>query len=251
MTRFGLSPSAEAWIRYRDGGLEECTLLALCHPFGFVLCAYAQVIRVLGHNKIHRLAVVDTDDGNRVIGIITQSAVVRFLAERRDLFGQLAEIKMRRFVLAGTAKPLITVANTSNVRDALRVLLAHRISGAPVIDSDGNIVANLSVTDVRCLAKAKDDVFERALSQNVLDFLREMRSGTRSLFPLVLHPDDSFATAVQLLAAASVHRVYIVEGRKPVGVVALADVLRVIAPEPHVPAADAGSAAGAPAEEAK
>ncbi len=66
----------------------------------------------------------------------------------------------------------------------------------------------------------------------VLEFLREMRAGSRSMSPLVLHPEDSFATAVELLAAAAVHRVYVVDGRKPVGVVALADVLRVIAP-PH------------------
>ena len=37
----------------------------------------SQVVRVLGNCKVHRLAVVDVDEGNRIIGVITQSAVSR------------------------------------------------------------------------------------------------------------------------------------------------------------------------------
>jgi CBS domain-containing protein len=68
--------------------------------------------------------------------------------------------------------------------------------------------------------------------------------------PLVLHPEDSFATAVELLSAAGVHRLYVVDGRKPVGVVALADVLRVIAAGFHRDdkATLSAAAAGEPSE---
>ncbi len=235
------------------------------------------MIRALSSHKLHRIAVVDVEDGNRVcervcvcvcvvcvgmdfvdhvcvcvvcvcvcvcvqvLGIVTQSAVVRFLLEHRDLFGPLAALPMSHFVRAD--KPIVCIVRTLTVREAMRVLLGSRITGAPIVDADGVIIANISTSDIRCLAKLKDDRFDHALALPVLDFLREMRSATRSMSPLVLHSEDSLSAAVELLTTAAVHRVYIVDsGRRPVGVVALADVLAVVAPpHTHAPPSDAAS----------
>ena len=166
-----------------------------------------------------------------MIGIITQSALVRFLGERRDLFGPLGEVKVRRFIKPGS--PVVTLERTATLRTALRTLLAAKISAAPIVDADGNILANFSFANIRVLGKMGDDVLDRAMDSNVHDFLKEMHPGSRALRPLVLHPEDSFGTAVELLSVSGVHRVYIVEGRRPVGVVSLSDVLSLAAPPVH------------------
>ena len=87
------------------------------------------------------------------------------------------------------------------------------------------------MSDIRRVGRCKTDAEAAALlSMNVLEFLRSTDAGgcVRSLTPLVLHPDDTFGTAIELMAASRAHRVYVVHGRKPAGVLSATTVLAML-----------------------
>lgn len=193
-----------------------------------------QVIRVLGNCKVHRLAVVDVEEANHIVGIITQSAVVKFIAENRALLGSLAALPMSTFVRP--THPVIKLPMTATVSEALKLLLACKITGVPVIDSSDRIIANVSVSDVRSLAKVGVSDIDRVLSIPIIEFLAEAKSkavgttaSSSSLAPVVLHANDSFGAAIDLLAATGLHRVYVVdEAGCAIGVFTLTDAIKTL-----------------------
>ena len=127
---------------------------------------------------------------------------------------------------------------TATAGEAFHVLASHGISGAPVVDAAGVVVANVSVSDMRRLAHTTNHAdTDAALAKPVLEFLRGGPAGAgraadpvvTSTEPVVVHAGDSVGMVVQLLAESRLHHVYVVDGaRRPVGVLALADVLRAL-----------------------
>jgi CBS domain-containing protein len=103
-------------------------------------------------------------------------------------------------------------------------------TGLPIVDAEGAIVANFSVSDVRHLASVTNKAdTEAALARPVLDFLRAHRGDAPLAPPVTVQVTDTVLVAIQLLAESHLHRVYIVdEDRKPVGVLSLTDVLRAL-----------------------
>lgn len=97
--------------------------------------------------KIHRLPVVDAD-GN-LVGIVTRSDIEGAVSVSQPA-GSWSEA---RFALAGTtvneimtSNP-ITVTPANSMREATGLLLAHHLSGLPVVEG-GKLVGIISETDV-------------------------------------------------------------------------------------------------------
>jgi CBS domain-containing protein len=62
-----------------------------------------QVLRVFARQRVHRLAVVDVSEGRRrLVGVITQSAVLRFVRKHMEMLAPVSDVSMSQF-LAGTA----------------------------------------------------------------------------------------------------------------------------------------------------
>lgn len=200
-----------------------------------------KVLRAFVSESAHRLAVVNVEDGRRVVGVITQSSIVRYLAKHMELLEPVsADVAARFFSMTSSSSSssasVVTIPLAATARDALQTLVSHKVSGAPVVDSDGVIVANFSVSDVRLLAAVSNQVdADAALALPVLNFLRErapkdMHSiAPSSLSPVVVQESDSVAMAIQLLAESRLHHIYIVDAsRRPVGVLSLTDVIRAL-----------------------
>ena len=127
-----------------------------------VIC---QVLRSLSSHHAHRLAVVALSGGaKRLVGVITQTSIVRFVAKHMDMLAPVADLTMTSFVRrpssSGAAKEasssagdsVLTVPVTATAREALRTIVEARVSGVPVVDTAERIVANFSASDVRLLA---------------------------------------------------------------------------------------------------
>jgi CBS domain-containing protein len=112
---------------------------------------------------------------------------------------------MRRFV-DEVHHPVQAITAAATVRDCLTMLISRHFTGLPVTNGEGgDIVANVSLSDVRRLGSAHTATeFEALLDTNVLDYLRRKSadSAAPSLSPLVLHKDDSLGTAIELLASS-------------------------------------------------
>ena len=213
-----------------------------------------QVLRVFATQGVHRLAVVNVSSAKRVVGIITQSAVVRYLFKHMDILAPVSDVGMSQFLIRpatatatdGAATTtvdtahshIVLVPSTATAREVLQTVVEHKIWGVPIVDSDGAIVATFSVSDVRSLGSARSQADSDALlGLNVLEFLSNRRAAAAStaggsassLSPVTVQESDSVSMAVQLLAQSRLHQIYIVNAaRQPIGVLALTDVIRAL-----------------------
>ena len=134
------------------------------------------------------------------------------------------------------------------------------ISGAPVVDSvSGHMVANLSVSDLRCLrtpddfdllgleairfaharweseAKLESESLAQASAQPPTPGTEPPAQPERSKRPAVVTVpmDASLLHVMECLVRFRVHRVYAEHEARPVSVVTITDVLRLFAVDPN------------------
>jgi CBS domain-containing protein len=118
------------------------------NPFYSVMAqsSLQAVIEIFSSNLgIHRINVMNSD--GRVQGLLSKTDVVRFLLSKIDVFGEDANKTIEK---AGLGKgPLVSVAATSTVLEALGRMSEYSISSIPVIDQAGGLMGNISMADVR------------------------------------------------------------------------------------------------------
>jgi CBS domain-containing protein len=113
--------------------------------------------------------------------------------------------------------PILTSVDAS-VEDAQELLRAHRITGLPVIDHNGNLVGVLSQSDL---------VWGPGL--HVATLLRRKPSGLRvgelmTSPPVTVTMDTSVVEAARVMLENRVHRVVAVDAQgRPVGVLSATD----------------------------
>lgn len=148
-------------------------------------------------------------------------------------------------------KDVISVKMSGKVKDAWLILMEADISGAPVVDDKGLLVAIVSVTDIY---RAILERYQKARS------LRELTAGTTdpqsaekeevrelslsiravaesplvSIIPkdqklLTLSPEDSLERAIKLMAEHNVNRLPVAKDGRVVGIITRQDVICVIA----------------------
>jgi len=104
-------------------------------------------MKLLKENGIRMLPVIEK---GKLIGIVTDRDLKRASAsdatslEIHELFYLLTRIKVKNLM----TKEVITVAPDFTVEETAQVLQKNRISGAPVVDADGQIVGTITKTDL-------------------------------------------------------------------------------------------------------
>lgn len=101
----------------------------------------------------------DVSPPARLVNVFSQSDAVAFIMRQsthgppatRDALGAILDLPLSSLGLGGWAAPLIAVPAETPLLAALRTLCARGVSGAAVVDGEGRLLANLSVSDVRKL----------------------------------------------------------------------------------------------------
>jgi CBS-domain-containing membrane protein len=128
-----------------------------------------------------------------------------------------------------------------DVRECEKILLDRGISGAPVVDSEGNLRGVLSKTDlISHHYTAGEEESGKPGPYRVSDlhgaFVFEMATPlARDIMtpvPCVASEWTTINELAALMARREVHRVVICRSRKVVGIVSSMDILRAIAKEP-------------------
>jgi CBS domain-containing protein len=119
------------------------------NPF-FCLDAQRELPELLNIFKsgIHRVAVTDGDS----LRVATQSNVVHFLARNISHYGLISQTSIRDLNL-GEKSRLITVTSDSRAIHAFHQMYSHRVSAVAIVDKQGVLLANLSISDLKVGSK--------------------------------------------------------------------------------------------------
>lgn len=115
--------------------------------------------------KEHDIRMLPVMRKNKLVGIVTDRDLKRASAsdattlEMHELFYLLSQIKVKEIM---TKNP-ITVPYNFTVEEVAEVLWKNKISGAPVVDEEGNIVGTITQTDIFRLLIALTGVGKRGI----------------------------------------------------------------------------------------
>lgn len=204
-----------------------------------------KVLQSMVHLKLHRIGVVEAAGSSELVGIISQGALLRWLAPHIAKLPTAHQPVVEVFA-SDEAEPVLALPVTATAREALDALVATGFSGAPITDDADTVVADIAVADIRALARAAHHdraAAETLLDKPLLEFLREMRhktaelekssapgappSAAASTSALVVNGKDTVMTAVECMQAARAHRCFLIDDKRTlVGLLTTSDLLQ-------------------------
>lgn len=116
-------------------------------------------------------------------------------------------------------KHLVTLTKETNIFDAIKKLLAHRITSAPVLDQHGHLVGMFSENDV--MRVVAENVYDQGMGGKVGEFMTK---------DVIRIESDAFIVDVAEKFQQSKDRSFpVFEDTDLVGIVSRTDVLRALA----------------------
>lgn len=173
-------------------------------------------------NERRFLPIVAPEDCG-VLAVATHVDVLEYFVatfrEERRLFDQTVQE-----LGIGTFDSVVSVTGNTPLKDVLEILSTNDFSSLPVLDTEGHVDALYSRADITFLATATDaDSVVVNLSSSISDILQQRRSEEP------LHTCSQHATlqsVFELFADIKFRRLVCVdEERRPVGVIAVRDLL--------------------------
>lgn len=142
-------------------------------------------------------------------------------------------------VAALMSKNTISVLPTTTIADVARIMLANRVTGLPVLDTEGRLVGVVSEGDLLRRAElgteGKHPGWLKALlmpasaaSDYVTTHSRHV-SGVMTRDPVFVTPETELAEAVQLMLRKHIKRLPVLENGVLAGVISRTDLLRLLA----------------------
>lgn len=176
------------------------------------------LIKALAHKKHHRIIV--SKDG-APYHLLSQMDVVRYVDKHPNL---IPEVTRHSQVKDFMTKPALTVSVDDKVSDAIKKIVGDSFTGAAVVDGDGRVQANFSVSDLRGIATSRHYI-GTLMDYSVENFLKETKRFAK--LPVELSETNNLPLAMHELSRHHIHRVHIVDTEeRPVGVVTASDIIR-------------------------
>jgi CBS domain-containing protein len=117
-----------------------------------------------------------------------------------------------------------TIAPDAVVNEAATTLADAHVSGLPVVDRRGHLIGVISTTDILASEEeTKDQASRVALFEETP--VRDLMTPR----PVTIAPDASVKEAAQALLYADVHRLFVVDEDRLVGVISTTDIVRAVA----------------------
>jgi len=206
---------------------ESCDLVNFSRKNEFVPIAdhtpMLEVIAQLCLRGLYRMPVIKNDKPEEVVAMISQMGVLQFLLKKKDELGRHVRKSVADLRVGGIGKtaPLVSAKPTTTLLVVYQLLYQNSIHGCAIVDDDGLLIGNISVTDLQY--NINDNLGYLALP--VSDFLKEMPRKK----PVTCHKEDSLIDIVKKMAEDEVHRVYVTDDKGvAISVITATDVLESI-----------------------
>ncbi|KAI9248573.1 hypothetical protein BDA99DRAFT_446229 [Phascolomyces articulosus] len=180
----------------------------------------------------HRVCVLDPNGG--IQGILSQSTVVEYLYNNRKQFPSIEKLygqTLRQLGLGETE--VISAGSDARVLDALSLMSKNGVSSVAVVGSNGVALGNISMTDIKHVMK---DFKHNLLWTTCFQFVSMVRTeqgiedGQDRLPVFDVRLDTRLGFTIAKLLATRSHRVWVTDDMgRPIGVVSLTDVSRILA----------------------
>jgi len=122
--------------------------------------------------------------------------------------------------------PVRSVRGRTSLREVSQLLTTHGLSALPVVDGDQRIIGVISLTDLIRLGSIRPgDV----AGQSVLEIPEDPVALAMTPDPLTVPPTLTVPRAARLLLRRRIHRVFVTKDERLLGVLAMRDLLRVVA----------------------
>eukprot|EP01089_Gocevia_fonbrunei_P016838 TRINITY_DN531_c0_g1_i1.p1 TRINITY_DN531_c0_g1~~TRINITY_DN531_c0_g1_i1.p1 ORF type:complete len:293 (-),score=48.80 TRINITY_DN531_c0_g1_i1:78-956(-) len=174
-----------------------------------------KAIKLLSATKLRRFAIMNSK--KQVLTMLSQSTVVKFIYNNIDKFSACVERPLSDFF---GKEPVITIAESKTALDALEMISLNKVSGIAIVNAQGEMTGNISVTDLKFAANKSDK-----LLLPLVEFWHESPSHLGTIIDVSL--TDTIKDALAKLVQTKVHRLYVLDGKKPVNVISLSDFLDV------------------------
>jgi len=185
-----------------------------------------EIIQVMVTCGVQRVPVINAQ--NHLENFVTQSAFVEFFAKNLDAFGPSADCTLTE--LGFKPKTVHSVKENATAIDAFKIMSSQRVTGVPIVDSEGEIITNVSSKELKHILT--DPNFFDKLQLPAERFVSDLKSKTflhksETMYPKICcHFSDKFSAVLHKLAATKIHRIYIVdEQQHPVGVLSIEDIV--------------------------
>ena len=119
-----------------------------------------------------------------------------------------------------------TISSEASVAEVVTSLADGHISGLPVVDKGGRIIGVVSATDV-LTAEAEAESATEAVGRDLM-----LDTSVRDIMtprPFTVTPDEDVREAARQMLYAEVHRLFVAEGDRLVGVISSTDIVRAVA----------------------
>jgi len=178
-----------------------------------------------GH--LHRALLVD-DSGQKAPLVFTQTDILQYFYDHKEECRGDLNAKVDSVVECDVGK-LVVLRDSASAIEGLELMKKKKVLALPVVNSVGDIVANLSSSDLRGITS---DLVDK-LKLPVLEYLDLMKSKTAIVpnpgcEPIVVSKETTVKQALELLVGKHIHRVWVVEGRKVCGVLSLSDAIKIL-----------------------
>jgi len=183
-----------------------------------------ELLRVLSHPHVNRLAVVDAD--GRVTTVVTHSTVVKFIAQHLDRFPGLGQLRVSALP---ESRPMYTIHYRLPVIEAFDFLVRHHVGGVGLVGDTGALEANLSVKDIKFGV-----LHYETLLLPTDEFVHRLRQASMFTYPpaVYVRRSDDVTKLLAKFTAAHLHRLYTEDegdGPQENGVLSVGDVVKFLA----------------------
>jgi CBS domain-containing protein len=190
------------------------------------------VMDVLSRPDQHRI-LVKNETGN-LIGLITQSRIVRFLSENKSKLESPMNLRIDQ--IWNFRERIVECIDWDEfVIDAMMKLEESRVSGIAVTDNGDQIVGNISASDLKRMQVDSPlqlcyDIYQPIkLFLNISDDPHAKK--LPKFHPIFVNPSDTLGQVIDLVNSKSIHRVYVVDSKKKLmGEVSLCDIIAKFVP---------------------
>jgi len=115
-------------------------------------------------------------------------------------------------------------------------LSKNKISAVGVVNENGELIGNLSLTDLRSIGEieglAQLNLPIKGYQQRI-EALSSERTIPHYKYPVKANETDTLDSIIQTLITYNIHRIYIVDNlNKPIGILSLIDILQELFDEP-------------------